>query len=138
MGAKIFGASSNSSKLCSAQNQSQFIEKNSEIFDPFTIAKASARLSNRYLVMDTYWDTMDEPASSTTLSMLITIYNVKEFLEVGGGDSSNEVGEARLCDYEVRYKSGSLNPKDWDRVVAVFMLRKEGKQALNFLELLFD
>ncbi|KAF3325183.1 parafibromin [Carex littledalei] len=69
------------------------------------------------------------PSASQTL---ITIYNVKDFLEDGiyipsdvkakalKGDRAGTVGA-----YEVRDKPATLKADDWDRVVAVFVLGKE-------------
>ncbi|KAJ0982529.1 hypothetical protein J5N97_010784 [Dioscorea zingiberensis] len=76
---------------------------------------------------------------------LITIYNVKEFLEDGvfvpsdvkvkqsGGEKKPEFVTVRkkfsrdqvVAAYEVRDKPSVLKPEDWDRVVAVFVLGKE-------------
>eukprot|EP00262_Sarcandra_glabra_P004404 TRINITY_DN1538_c0_g1_i1.p1 TRINITY_DN1538_c0_g1~~TRINITY_DN1538_c0_g1_i1.p1 ORF type:complete len:450 (-),score=42.84 TRINITY_DN1538_c0_g1_i1:172-1422(-) len=74
---------------------------------------------------------------------LITIYNVKEFLEDGvfiPSDSKVKMGAAKpdcvtvqkkfsrdraVAAYEVRDKPSVLKPEDWDRVVAVFVLGKE-------------
>ncbi|KAK7253146.1 hypothetical protein RIF29_37613 [Crotalaria pallida] len=74
---------------------------------------------------------------------LITIYNVKEFLEDGvyiPTDVKVKQMSARpdcvtvqkklsrdrvVTAYEVRDKPSSLKPEDWDRVVAVFVLGKE-------------
>ncbi|KAM0951877.1 putative Cell division control protein [Dioscorea sansibarensis] len=76
---------------------------------------------------------------------LITIYNVKEFLEDGvfvpsdvkvkqsAGEKKPEFVTVRkkfsrdqvVAAYEVRDKPSVLKPEDWDRVVAVFVLGKE-------------
>ncbi|XP_010938049.1 protein CDC73 homolog [Elaeis guineensis] len=81
------------------------------------------------------------PSASQTL---ITIYNVKEFLEDGvfvptdvkmkamRGVRPDCVTvqkklsrERAVAAYEVRDKPSTLKPEDWDRVVAVFVLGKE-------------
>lgn len=76
---------------------------------------------------------------------LITIYNVKEFLEDGvfvstdakvkavNGSSKPDCvtvqkklsRDRAVAAYEVRDKPSALKPEDWDRVVAVFVLGKE-------------
>lgn len=74
---------------------------------------------------------------------LITIYNVKEFLEDGvfvQTDAKVKAGAAKpdcitvqkkfsrdrvVAAYEVRDKPSALKAEDWDRVVAVFVLGKE-------------
>lgn len=74
---------------------------------------------------------------------LITIYNVKEFLEDGvfvPTDAKVKAGAVKpdcvtvqkkfsrdrvVAAYEVRDKPSALKPEDWDRVVAVFVLGKE-------------
>ncbi|ONK74335.1 uncharacterized protein A4U43_C03F5180 [Asparagus officinalis] len=83
------------------------------------------------------------PSASQTL---ITIYNVKEFLEDGVFVPSEtkmkgmKVGTTKpdcvtvqkklsrdraVAAYEVRDKTVGIKPEDWDRVVAVFVLGKE-------------
>lgn len=81
------------------------------------------------------------PSASQTL---ITIYNVKEFLEDGvfvptdvktkamkGARPERVTVQKKLsrdravAAYEVRDKPSALKPDDWDRVVAVFVLGKE-------------
>ncbi|KAK7308012.1 hypothetical protein VNO77_41565 [Canavalia gladiata] len=80
----------------------------------------------------------------SAFSTLITIYNVKEFLEDGiyipTDVKVKQMKAARpdcvtvqkklsrdrvVTAYEVRDKPSSLKPEDWDRVVAVFVLGKE-------------
>ncbi|KAM0951908.1 putative Cell division control protein [Dioscorea sansibarensis] len=76
---------------------------------------------------------------------LITIYNVKEFLEDGvfvpsdvkvkqsAGEKKPEFVTMRkkysrdqvVAAYEVRDKPSVLKPEDWDRMVAVLVLGKE-------------
>ncbi|KAK3042171.1 hypothetical protein RJ639_001291 [Escallonia herrerae] len=75
---------------------------------------------------------------------LITIYNVKEFLENGVFVPTDAVAKQSkeprpdcvtvqkkfsrdrvVTAYEVRDKPSALKPEDWDRVVAVFVLGKE-------------
>lgn len=81
------------------------------------------------------------PSATQTL---ITIYNVKEFLEDGvfiSTDAKVKMGKGPKPDcvtvqkkfsrdrvvtaYEVRDKPSALKAEDWDRVVAVFVLGKE-------------
>nr|CAD1841676.1 unnamed protein product [Ananas comosus var. bracteatus] len=63
------------------------------------------------------------PSASQTL---ITIYNVKEFLEDGRVTVQKKLSRDRaVAAYEVRDKPSALKPDDWDRVVAVFVLGKE-------------
>ncbi|KAK8954358.1 hypothetical protein KSP39_PZI002845 [Platanthera zijinensis] len=57
---------------------------------------------------------------------LITIYNVKEFLEDGVFVSTDvKVKAMNGSSKPVRDKPSALKPEDWDRVVAVFVLGKE-------------
>lgn len=80
----------------------------------------------------------------SAFSTLITIYNVKEFLEDGvfipTDVKVNQMKSVKpdcvtvqkkfsrdrvVTAYEVRDKPSALKPEDWDRVVAVFVLGKE-------------
>ncbi|KAI3954835.1 hypothetical protein MKW92_025286 [Papaver armeniacum] len=66
------------------------------------------------------------PSASQTL---ITIYNVKEFLEDGVFIPTDvkikQMQDRVVTAYEVRDKPSALKAEDWDRVVAVFVLGKE-------------
>ncbi|KAI5070240.1 hypothetical protein GOP47_0015096 [Adiantum capillus-veneris] len=75
------------------------------------------------------------PSAAQTL---LNMYNAKEFLEDGvyvAADAKNKkpevvtfhrkMGRPKPVKYEVRDKPTALSPKDWERVIAVFVLGKE-------------